>query len=147
MHGTPVFSMCSTRVSGHPSTPPGLWNISILSNDFTVFSSVFWGGSILSMPRWFLGPKHTLEQLFFVLSAFVRRPDARDSGKCYNLRCFYVFGVAGDVRAHSRKHVVFCMFLLVSCKGARNDHQPWEIRNFLADFVVFSAGFCKGLFR
>ena len=96
----------------------------------------------------FRRPKHPLKQLFSDLSAFVRRPDARDSGKCYDLRCFFMFsGVAGDVPAHSRKHVVFCMFLLVSCKGARNDHQPWEIRDFLDDFVVFSAGFCKGLFR
>ena len=41
MREIPVFSMCSTRVSGHSSTPLGLWNIRIFSNDFTVFSSVF----------------------------------------------------------------------------------------------------------
>ncbi len=41
MREIPVFSMCSTRVSEHSSTPPGLWNIRIFSSDSTVFSSVF----------------------------------------------------------------------------------------------------------
>ena len=62
----------------------------------------------------FRRPKHPLKQLFSDLSAFVRRPDARDSGKCYDLRCFLCFsgspGTSGRTPENMSFSACFCLF-------------------------------------